>query len=326
MKLPRRQFLHLAAGAAALPAVSRVTRAQAYPTRPVRVIVPYAPGGPTDIFGRLVAQSLSEHFGKQFYVENIGGAGGNVGMGQGARATPDGYTILVVPPNIVVNPALYNKVPYDPYKDFDPVSIAVTSSPMLAVHPSLPVHTVSDLVGLIKSSPGKYNFASGGTGTPGHLVGEQFRLSLGLDLVHVPFNSAGLAVGATVAGHTAIAFASVAAAAPQVKEGKLRALAATSKKRSQALPDMPTMAEAGYPGVEGEGWFAVIVPARTPKVIVALLHGEIVKAIALPGMKERMATLGFEPVGSTPEECAAQFRTEGAKWGKIIREAGIKAQ
>jgi tripartite-type tricarboxylate transporter receptor subunit TctC len=268
---------------------------------------------------------LSEHLGKQFYVENVGGAGGNVGMGQGARAAPDGYTVLVVPPNIVVNPALYNKVPYDPYKDFDAVTIAVTSSPVLTVHPSLPVHTVSDLVSLIKSSPGKYNFASGGTGTPGHLVGEQFRLSLGLDLVHVPFNSAGLAVGATVAGHTAIAFTSVVPAAPQVKEGKLRALAVTSKMRSQTLPDTPTMAEAGYPGVEGEGWFAVIVPARTPKEIVALLHGEIVKAIALPGMKERMATLGFEPVGSTPEECAAQFRTESAKWGKVIREAGIKA-
>jgi tripartite-type tricarboxylate transporter receptor subunit TctC len=318
MKLPRRNFLHLAAGAAALPAMSRIARAQAYPTRPVRVIVPYAPGGPTDIFGRLVAQSLSEHFGKQFYVENIGGAGGNVGMGQEARATPDGYTILVVPPNIVVNPALYNKVPYDPYKDFDPVSIAVTSSPMLAVHPSLPVHTVSE-------KPRQVQLRFRRDGTPGHLVGEQFRLSLGLDLVHVPFNSAGLAVGATVAGHTAIAFASVVAAAPQVKEGKLRALAVTSKKRSQALPDMPTMAEAGYPGVEGEGWFAVIVPARTPKEIIALLHGEIVKAIALPGVKERMATLGFEPVGSTPEECAAQFRTESAKWGKIIREAGIKA-
>jgi tripartite-type tricarboxylate transporter receptor subunit TctC len=326
MKLPRRNFLHLAAGAAALPAVSRIAWAQAYPSRPVRVIVPYAPGGPTDIFGRLIAQSLSEHLGKQFYVENIGGAGGNVGMGQGARAAPDGYTILVVPPNFVVNPALYNKVPYDPYKDFDPVTIAVTAPPVLTVHPSLPVQTVRDLVGLIKSSPGKYNFASGGTGTPGHLVGEQFRLSLGLDLVHVPFNSAGLAVGATVAGHTAIAFASVVSAAPQVKEGKLRALAVTSKMRSQALPDMPTMAEAGYPGIEGEAWFAVIVPARVPKEIIALLHREIVKTIALPGMKERMATLGYEPVGNTPEECAAQFRTETTKWGKVLRDASIKAQ
>src|SRR5215510_13175582 len=253
MKLPRRKFLHLAAGAAALSTISRLAWAQAYPTRPVRVIVPYAPGGPTDILGRLIAQSLSEHLGKQFYVENIGGAGGNVGMGQAARAAPDGYTILVVPPNIVVNPALYNKVPYDPYKDFDPVSIAVSAPLVLAVHPSLPVQTVRDLVGFIKSSPGKYNFASAGTGTPAHLVGEQFRLSLGLDLVHIPFNSSGLAVGATVAGHTAMASASVVSAAPQVKEGKLRALAVTSKMRSQALPDMPTMAEAGYPGIEGEG-------------------------------------------------------------------------
>src|SRR5215813_6881414 len=174
MKLPRRQFLHLAAGAAALPAVSRIARAQAYPTRPVRVIVPYAPGGPTDIFGRLIAQSLSEHLGKQFYVENIGGAGGNVGMGQAARAAPDGYTILVVPPNIVVNPALYNKVRYDPYKDFDPVTIAVSAPLVLAVHPSLPVQTVRDLVGFIKSSPGKYNFAFSLTGTPAHRDRDHF--------------------------------------------------------------------------------------------------------------------------------------------------------
>jgi len=210
--------------------------------------------------------------------------------------------------------------------DFDPVTIAVTAPPVLTVHPSLPVQTVRDLVGFIKAHPGKYNFASPGTGTPGHLVGELFRLSLGLDLVHIPFNSAGLAIGSTVAGHTAIAFASVVSAAPQVKEDKLRALAVTSKMRSQALPDMPTMAEAGYPGIEGEAWFAVIVPARVPKEIIALLHREIVKTIALPGMKERMATLGFDPVGSAPEECAAQLRTEAAKWAKVIREAGIKAQ
>jgi len=159
MKLPRRQFLYLAAGAAALPVVSRIARAQAYPSRPVRVIVPYAPGGPTDIFARLIAQKLSEDLGRQFYVENIGGAGGNVGMGDGAKAAPDGYTILVVPPTIVVNPSLYDKVPYDPYKDFDPVTIAVTSTEVLSVHPSLPVHTVKDLVALIRSNPGRYSFA-----------------------------------------------------------------------------------------------------------------------------------------------------------------------
>jgi tripartite-type tricarboxylate transporter receptor subunit TctC len=326
LKLPRRQFLHLAAGAAALPALLRVARAQSYPERPVRVIVPYAPGGPTDIFARLVGQKLSEHFGKQFYVENIGGAGGNIGMGQGAKAAPDGYTMLVAGAPMVINPILYERVPFDPYKDFDPVTVAVTSPDILSVNPLLPVRSVKDLVALIKAHPGKYNFASPGTGTPGHLVGELFRLSLGLDLVHVPFNSAGLAIGSTVAGHTPIAFTAPPPVVPQVKEGKLRALAVASKTRLQALPDVPTMAEAGYPDIEGEVWLAVIVPARTPKEIIALLLREIVKTIALPDMKERMATLGFDPVGSAPEECAAYFRTEAAKWAKVIRQAGIKAQ
>jgi tripartite-type tricarboxylate transporter receptor subunit TctC len=326
MKLPRRKFLYLAVSSLPLSSISRIAREETYPARPVRVIVPYAPGGPTDVFGRLMAQKLSEQLGKQFYVENIGGGGGNVGMGQGAKAAPDGYTILVVPPTIVVNPALYDKVPFDPYKDFDPVTIAVTSPDVLSVNPSLPVETVKDLVALIKANPGKYNFASPGTGTPGHLVGKQFRLSLGLDLVHIPFNSAGLAIGSTVAGHTPIAFTTPPPVVPQVKEGKLRALAVASKMRSRALPDVPTMAEADYPDIEGEAWFAVIVPAKTPKEIITLLHQEVVKLIALPDMKERLGALGFEPVGNTPEECAAQFRTEIAKWAKVIRQAGIKAQ
>ena len=194
---------------------------------------------------------------------------------------------------MVINPILYERVPFDPYKDFDPVTVAVTSPDILSVNPLLPVRSVKDLVALIKAHPGKYNFASPGTGTPGHLVGELFRLSLGLDLVHIPFNSAGLAIGSTVAGHTPIAFTASPPVVPQVKEGKLRALAVASKTRLQALPDVPTMAEAGYPDIEGEVWLAVIVPARTPKEIIALLHGEIVKTIALPDMKERMATLGL---------------------------------
>jgi tripartite-type tricarboxylate transporter receptor subunit TctC len=326
MKLLRRNFLHLALGAAALPTISRIATAQTYPARPVRIIVPFAPGGPTDAFSRIAAQKLSERLGKQFYVENLGGGGGNVGMGQGARAAPDGHTLIVVPPNIVVNPALYDKVPYDPYKDFDPVTIAVTSTEVLAANPSLPVQSVKDLVALIKSSPGKYSYASPGTGTPGHLVGEQFRLSLGLDLVHVPFNSAGLAVASTLAGHTPISFTTPPPVVPQVKDGKLRALAVTRKSRSPALPDVPTMAEAGYPDIEGEAWFAVIVPAGTPREIITLLHREIVEIIALPDVKERLAVIGFEPIGNTPEECAAQFRTEIAKWGKVIRAAGIKAE
>jgi tripartite-type tricarboxylate transporter receptor subunit TctC len=294
--------------------------------RPVRVIVPYAPGGPVDIFARLAAQKLSEHLAKQFYVENIGGAGGNIGMAQGAKAVPDGYTVLVVPPSLVINPALYGKVPYDPHKHFDPVTVAVTTMGVLAVHSSLPVHTVKDLVAFIKSNRGKHIFASPGTGTVSHLVGEHFRLSNDLDLVHVPFNSAGPALGSTVAGHTTVAFIGVPPAVPQIREGKLRALAVTSNVRSHALPDVPTMAEAGYPDIQADAWLAVIVPAGTPKEIVTLLNRLIVTILALPDIKHRVATLGFEPVASTPEECGAQFRTDGVKWAKVIREAGIKVE
>ncbi len=283
------------------------------------------PQVPPTYLARLTAQKLSEHLGKQFFVENIGGAGGNIGMGHGARAAADGYTVLVVPPNIVVNPAMYDTVPYDPYKNFDPVTIAVTSPTVLTVHPSLAVESVKDLVALIKSSPGKYSFASPGIGTPPHLIGEHFRLLLDLDLVHVPFNSAGLAIGSTLAGHTPIAFTSLPPAVPQIKDGKLRALAVTSRMRSRALPDAPSMAEAGYPDVVGEGWFAFIVPAGTPKEITTLLHREIVRIIALPDVTEKMATLGFEAVGNTPDEAATLFRSESTKWAKVIREAGIKA-
>jgi tripartite-type tricarboxylate transporter receptor subunit TctC len=326
MKLPRRRFLHLAGGALALPALSRLTKAQSYPARPVRVIVPFGPGGPTDVFARLMAQKLSEKLGTQFYVENMGGAGGNIGTFRAAQAAPDGYTLLVTGANLVVNPILYNQVAYDPLKDFDPVTIAVTAAVILTVNPSLPAATVKELVALVKASPGKYSYASPGTGTPPHLVGELFRLSLGLDLVHVPFNGGGLAIGSAVAGHTPISFGSMAPAVPLVQDGKLRALAVTGKSRSPALPEVASMAEAGYPEIKGESWFAVVVPARTPKDIIALLNHEIVGSIALPDMKERLATLGYAPVGNAPEECAAQFRADMAQWGGVIRAAGIKAE
>jgi tripartite-type tricarboxylate transporter receptor subunit TctC len=326
MKLARRQFLRLAAAAATLPALSHIARSESYPSRPVRVMVPFAPGGPTDVFARLMAQKLSEQLGVQFYVENVAGAGGNIGAGRAAQAAPDGYTMLVNGANHVINPALYQRVPYDPAKDFDPVTLAVTAPAVLTVNPMLPVQMVNDLVALIKAHPGEYSYASPGTGTPPHLVGELFRLSLGLDLVHVPFNGGGPAIASAVAGHTPISFGSMAPAVPLVKDGKLRALAVSTKTRSQALPDVPTMTEAGYPDIEGESWFTAVVPAGTPKEIIALLQREIVRAMKQPDMKERLATLGYEPVGSTPEECAAQFRTEISKWGKVIGEAGIKAQ
>src|SRR5262252_1634529 len=302
MKLPRRGFLHLAAGAAVLPALSRIAGAQAYPSRPVRVIVPYAPGGPTDVLGRLIAQKLSEQLGRQFFVENIGGAGGNIGMGRAARADRDGYTIVIVAAPLAINPSLYDAIPFDPIKDFDPVTLAVSTTTVLAVHPSVPAQTTRDLVALIRANPGKYSFASPGTGTPSHLLGELFRLSLKLDLVHVPFNSGGLAIGSNLAGHTPLSFGTPPPALPHLKEGKLRALAITSKARVPTLPDVPTTAEAGYPDVEGESWFGVAVPGGTPKEIVNLLNREIVRIMALPDIKERVATLGFDSIASSPEE------------------------
>jgi len=324
MRLPRRRFLCLAVATAA--AAPRIAWAQSYPDRPVRMVVPYAPGGPTDVITRLVAQRLSDEVGKQFVVENVGGGGGNIAMGRVAKATPDGYTALVVNPSYVINPTLYGKVPYDLERDFDPVTLMVATTLVLAVHPSVPARTVSELVSVIRANPGKYSYASPGTGTPGHLVGEQFRLSLGLDLVHVPFNSAGLAVGSSVAGHTPICFASPSPAAQQVIEGRLRGLAVSSKARSQALPDVPTMAEAGYPKIAGDNWQGVVVPAGTPKEIIAFLHREIVKVIARSDTRERLAVLGFEPVASTPDEFGARARLEFDTWAGVIRASGIKAE
>jgi tripartite-type tricarboxylate transporter receptor subunit TctC len=326
MTLRRRAFLQLAIAAAALPAAPRIACAQAYPDRPVRMVVPYAPGGPTDVITRLVAQKLSDRTGKQFYVENIGGGGGNIAMGRVAKTAPDGYTLLMVNPSYVVNPTLYRELPYRFEQDFDLVSLAVLTTLVIAVHPSVPAQSLKELVALIKANPKKYSYASPGTGTPGHLVGEVFRLSLGLDLVHVPFNSAGLAVGAAVGGHTPICFASPSPAAAQVIDGKLRGLAVTSKARSQALPDLPTTAEAGYAEVAGDNWQGIVVPSGTPKPVINFLQGEFAAIMRLPDVKERLAVLGFESVASSPEEFTRHARAEFEKWAKVIRDSNIKAE
>jgi tripartite-type tricarboxylate transporter receptor subunit TctC len=326
MKLPRRRFLRLSVTAAALPVFSGVAGAQSYPARPIRVIVPFAPGGPTDVCARLIAQKLSEQLGSQFYVENVAGAGGNIGTGQAARAAPDGYSILITVNNYLINPTLYDKVPYDAIKDFEAVTLAAVFPSALLVHPSLPANSVKDLVALIKENPSKYSFASPGFGTPSHLLGEQFRVALGLDLVHVPYGGSGPAITSVVAGHTLICFAALSAAVPYVKDGMLRALAVLSKKRSQAVPDLPTIAEAGYPELDADAWIGVLVPAGTPKEIITLLHREIVKIITLPDMKERMSTLGFDSVGNTPEEFTMQMKLELEKWAKVIRAAKIRAE
>ena len=326
MKLPRRKFLHLAAGAAVLPAVSRLAWAQAYPSRPVRVIVPFPPGGATDIFARLAAQKLTEHFGKQFYIENIAGATGNVGTAQAARAAPDGHTLLIAFSSYVGNPTLFAKLPFDPDKDLAPVTLAVAATNVITVHPSLPAHNLKELVTLIKSNPGKYSFASGGVGTQAHLLGEMLRLSLALDLVHVPFNGAGPAIASAVAGHTPIAWSTLASAMQPLEAAQLRALAVTSKTRSQLFSDIPTTTEAGYPEIQGDSWVGVLVPAGTPNEIIATLRREIVAIIALPDVRERLPALGFEIVGSTPEEFASRIKVETETWGKVIRAANIKPE
>lgn len=325
MTIARRRFLHLAASLATLPAVPSLASAQAYPSRPVRVIVPFAPGGPTDVFARLVAIKMSELTGKQFYVENVGGAGGSTGSGRAAQAAPDGYTMLQTGGGHVNNQFLYNHVPYDPFRDFDAVTLGASQGVVLTTHPSVPAQSVKELVALIKNNPGKYSFASPGVGTPPQLVGELFKLSHAPDLVHVPFNGGGPAVGSTVAGHTPMSFGAITPAVPLIKDGKLRALAVTSKTRSKSLPDTPTMAEAGFPDVEGASWVALVVPKGTPKDIIAQLHQMVVKIVAMPDVLERLDALGFEPIASSPEECDKFFRVEQAKWSKVIKASGIRA-
>jgi tripartite-type tricarboxylate transporter receptor subunit TctC len=326
MTLPRRQFLHLTVAAAALPALTGIVAAQTYPTRPIRVVVPFGPGGPTDVFTRLITQKLNERLGMQFYLENKPGAASNLGTSEVARAAPDGYTILVTTDAYVINPTLFAKIPYDPYRDFEPVMLAVTFPEAIAINPLVPAKTIKELVDLIRANPGKYSFATPGNGTQGHMVGEMFRLLLGLDLVPVPFGGAGPAVASVVAGHTPIYVGSSATTVPQVEDGKLRVLAVTGSTRVAALPEAPTTAEAGYPDIEGEAWVGIFVPAGTPEGIVASLHREIVKILALPDMKEHLASLGLDAVGSTPQEFAKRIKSEIEKWGKVIRAANLKVQ
>lgn len=326
MKLPRRKFLHVAVVAAALQALPRIAVALDYPARTVRVIVPFAPGGPLDVFGRLMAEKLSEHFGEQFYIENIGGGGGNIGTSRAAKAAADGYTLLLTANNHIINPLLYESVPYDAFKDFEPVTLAVGFPTALSVNPSLPARTVSELVTLVRATPGKYSFASAGVGTPSHLLGERFRQKLSLDLVHVPYNGSGPATAAVVAGDTPVCFAALTAAAPLAQDGRVRVLATMSKARSHALPEVPTIAEAGYAGLDGEGWDGIFVPAGTPQEIVKLLGNEIRNIIVLPDVAARIEALGFSPVGAPSEVFAKQLTNESATWREVIRAAGLKMQ
>jgi len=278
------------------------------------------------VMARILAQKLSDSLGQQFVVENHAGAGGNIGTGLAAKAPADGYNLLVTSSAFVVNPSLQAKKPFDPIKDFAPVTLAAASPNVLVVHPSVPAKTVQELVALVKANPGKYNYAHPGTGTTPHLSGELFRLSFKLDIVSVPFGGAGPAITSTLGGHTPIAFTAVPPAIPHIKSGTLRALAVTSAKRIAVLPDVPTMAEAGAAGQEAETMQGVLAPAGTPREIIDRLHREIVKIIALPDVKERLATLGFDPIANKPEEFGAYIKSEIARWGKVINEANLKAE
>jgi tripartite-type tricarboxylate transporter receptor subunit TctC len=298
--------------------------ADTYPNKVVRIIVPFPPGGPTDVMARLIGQKLSERLGQQFIVENMSGAAGNIGMGNAARAQGDGYTILFVSSSYVVNPSLYAKPTYDPDKDFIPITKAAAATHALIAHPSVAAHDVKELVADIKANPTKYTVASPGMGTTPSLSIELFRQSLGLqDLLVVPFSGGTPAIQAVVAGHTPLSFQAIPPATELIKAGKLRALAVTSLKRAAILPDVPTLEELGIKGQEAETMQGVLAPAGTPKEIVQLLQREIAGILALPDVKEKVLGLGFEPSGMSSAEFDAYIKSEIAKWRKVIENAGI---
>jgi tripartite-type tricarboxylate transporter receptor subunit TctC len=300
--------------------------AQGYPNRPVRVVVGFAAGGPTDVIARLVAQKLSDHLGQQFVVENMAGAGGNTAAGHVARTAPDGYTIMAISTGFMVNPSLYVKVPYDPVKDFAAVSLVAVSPNVVVVNPQVPAKTLSELVQLIRDNPGKYSYAGPGVGSTPHLGAELFRLSFKLDLVHVPFTGAAPAVQSTVGGHTPIAFTALPSSYPAIQSGQLRAIGLAAATRAPGLPDVATFAEQGVTDQEADTLTGIVAPAGTPKEIVEKLSREIAKAAAQADVRDRLAALGFTPVANTPDEFSARIKLEMEKWGKVVRDAKLRIE
>lgn len=303
-----------------------VQAVDSYPQRPIRMIVAYPPGGGTDQVGRVMAEQLSQTLGQQVVVDNRGGATGNIGTELAARAVPDGHTLLMgnVAPN-AVNVSLFKKLSFDPVKDFAPVSLVAITPNILVAHPSMPVKSIRDLVALAKAKPGALNFPSAGVGSSSHLAGELLKSLAGIDMVHVPFKGGGPALVATISGEVQIMFATLPAAMPHVKSGKVRPVAVTTVKRSQAMPELPTIAESGIKGYEAATWYGLLAPARTPKAVIDRLHGDTVKILAGPA-RQRLEAQGFEPDGGTPAAFAAYIKAEIAKWAKVIRDAGIPAE
>jgi tripartite-type tricarboxylate transporter receptor subunit TctC len=324
MKLPRRQFLHLVAGAAALPVVSRFAWAQAYPSRPVKIIVSFAAGGPTDILARLTAQWLSERLGQQFVVENRPGGGGNIGTEAVVRASPDGYTLLMAGGNNAINATLYDKLNFNFIRDIAPVATIIRAPQILVVNPSVPAKSVPEFIAYAKANPGKIHMASGGTGTPPHLAGELFKMMAGVDLIHVPYRGNGPAFNDLIGGQVQVMFPSPVGLLEYIQAGKLRALAVTTATRSDALPDIPTMAEF-VPGYEASGWFGVGAPRNTPSEIIDKLNKEINAGLADPKMQARLADFGGTPLVLSPADFGRLIAQETEKWGNVIRALSIKA-
>jgi tripartite-type tricarboxylate transporter receptor subunit TctC len=296
----------------------------AYPTKPIRFIIPFTPGGNTDVLGRLLGIKLTEAFGQQVVIDNRPGAGGTVGVEQAAKATPDGYTIVMGTfGSVLVANSLYKKLAYDPQRDLAPVVLVSTPPGLLVVHPSLPVKTVQDLIAYARANPGKLNYASSGAGTWNHLFGELFNATAKVKIVHVPYKGAVPAVTDVMGGQVQTMFTPFPPALPQLRSGKLRALAVSTAKRSGLLPEVPTVAESGLPGYAAEGWFAVLAPARTPAAIVKRLNSELNRALQLPDVKASLAADGAEPDGGTPEQLALSIREGSAKWSKLIRDLGL---
>jgi tripartite-type tricarboxylate transporter receptor subunit TctC len=323
MKLPRRNFLRLAAGAAALPAVSRIARAQAYPTRPVRIIVGFAAGGGVDIVARLIGQWLSERLGQPFVIENRPGAGTNIGTEAVVRAAADGYTLLLVNTANAINATFYDKLNFNFIRDIAPVAGIMVVPNVMLVHPSVPAKTVPEFIAYAKANPGKINLASGGLGGPSHVAGELFRIMTGVDMNHVPYRGASPALADLLAGQVHVQFPTMPASIEYIRAGKLRALAVTSATRSQALPDVATVSEF-VPGYEATSWYGVGVPRNTPAEIVDKLNKEVNAALADPKMKVRLADLG-EALPGRPADFAKLIADETDKWSKVIRALNIKA-
>jgi tripartite-type tricarboxylate transporter receptor subunit TctC len=307
---------------AILAIASASVLAQSYPDKPIRLVVPYTPGGATDIVARVVGQKLGESLGQQVVIDNRPGGGTLIGTDIVAKATPDGYTLLMCAATLGTNPSLYEKLPYDTLKDFAPVSLVAIVPNILVVHPSLPVKSVQQLIEYAKANPGKLSFASTGNGGSSHLAGELFKSMAGVDMVHVPYKGSAPAHTDVLGGRVPVMFDS--AMLPHIKAGKVRALAVTTLKRSPAAPELPTLAESGLPGYEAVAWFGVLAPAGVPKQIVNKLSSEIVRIVHMPDVQQRFDSLAAEPIGNTPDEFATYIKEDIEKWAKVIKAANIR--